>query len=99
MPELVDDPKIADFCTERPEWTRVEAHLIRVVTMATFPQAITLVTQVADVAEEMDHHPDIDIRWRTVTFALSTHSAGGITELDLTLAQRIDELVASFAAG
>jgi 4a-hydroxytetrahydrobiopterin dehydratase len=42
----------------------------------------------------MDHHPDIDIRWRTVTFVLSTHSAGGITDLDYQLAEKIDSLIA-----
>ena len=47
----------------------------------------------AALADEIDHHPDIDIRWTTVTFALSTHSAGGVTERDLELARRIDEIV------
>ena len=45
----------------------------------------------------MDHHPDIDIRWRTLTFSLSTHSAGGLTQLDLELAHRIDALVTAAA--
>jgi len=44
---------------------------------------------VAIEAEEMNHHPDMDIRWRTVTFTLSTHSAGGVTQLDIELAHRI----------
>ncbi|MFD0569605.1 4a-hydroxytetrahydrobiopterin dehydratase [Kitasatospora gansuensis] len=46
---------------------------------------------VAEAAEELDHHPDIDIRWRTLRFVLSTHSAGGLTGLDLTMAARIDQ--------
>jgi 4a-hydroxytetrahydrobiopterin dehydratase len=50
------------------------------------------VQQVADEAERRDHHPDIDIRWRTLRFALSTHSAGGLTQLDLDLADEIDRL-------
>jgi 4a-hydroxytetrahydrobiopterin dehydratase len=53
---------------------------------------IRLVQQVAEVAEELDHHPDIDIRWTTVTFTLSTHSAGGLTMKDLRLAADIDKL-------
>jgi 4a-hydroxytetrahydrobiopterin dehydratase len=52
---------------------------------------------VGAVAEEMDHHPDIDIRWNVVTLRLSTHSAGGITRLDLELAARIDALAGSGA--
>jgi 4a-hydroxytetrahydrobiopterin dehydratase len=55
-----------------------------------FPTAIALVDAVAVAAEEANHHPDIDIRWRDVLFVLSTHSAGGVTEQDLHLARRID---------
>ena len=51
------------------------------------------VRRVAEKAEEKDHHPDIDIRWRTVTFVLVTHSAGGITENDLEMAREINQLV------
>ena len=43
----------------------------------------------------MDHHPDIDIRWRKVTFTCSTHSAGGVTSKDIDLARRIDEIIAA----
>ena len=54
-----------------------------------FPAAIRIVDGVAVEAEQMAHHPDIDIRWRTLHFTLSTHSAGGITQLDVELAHRI----------
>ena len=54
-----------------------------------------MIDQVAVVAEEMDHHPDIDLRWRTLTFHCTTHSAGGVTGRDLDLAARIDEIVAA----
>ena len=47
---------------------------------------------VAEIAEEADHHPDIDIRFTRVLFSLSTHSEGGITEKDFSLAKKIDEL-------
>ncbi len=43
-------------------------------------------------AEDLDHHPDIDIRWTSITFSLSTHAAGGVTERDFKLAERIDAL-------
>jgi 4a-hydroxytetrahydrobiopterin dehydratase len=59
------------------------------VKAASFPDAVTLVTGVAAVAEEMNHHPDVDLRYQDVTFTLSTHSAGGVTELDLELGRRI----------
>jgi 4a-hydroxytetrahydrobiopterin dehydratase len=55
---------------------------------------IRIVDDVAVVAEELNHHPNVDIRWRDVTFTLSTHSEGGVTERDLELARRIDEIAA-----
>ena len=55
-----------------------------------FAGAIALVRQIADVAEEMDHHPDLDIRWNTVIVVLCTHSAGGVTQLDIEAAHRLD---------
>ena len=76
---------------ELPHWRRTGQSLVRTIEAPTFPDAIALVDRVAVVAEEADHHPDIDIRWRKVIFAASTHSAGGITESDLVLARRIDE--------
>lgn len=74
-------------------WTGDTAAIRRTVTCPAFMDAIRLVAQVADVAERLDHHPDIDIRYRDVTFACSTHSAGGVTEYDVELARHIDTLV------
>ena len=73
-------------------WTREGDAITRSVQAPSFTDGIALVQRVADAAEEMNHHPDIDIRWTTVTFTLSTHSEGGLTENDLTLARRIDSL-------
>ena len=58
----------------------------------TFGAAIAFVNRVATAADEADHHPDIDIRYSRVQLSLSTHSAGGLTERDLRLASRIDDL-------
>lgn len=55
-----------------------------------FPEAMRFVNRVADLAEEADHHPDILINYRRVTLSLATHSAGGITQKDLDLAEKID---------
>ncbi|SHN33770.1 4a-hydroxytetrahydrobiopterin dehydratase [Cryptosporangium aurantiacum] len=76
-----------------PEWSGDTSGIRRTVEAASFPAAIALVDRVAVVAEQRDHHPDIDIRWRKVTFTLSTHSAGGVTRKDLDLASEIDTLV------
>jgi len=94
-PPLASDAVIASFCSAHHSWTQEGPSLVSTTPARTFMDAIALVQAVAMVAERMDHHPDIDIRWRTVTFRLSTHSAGGITDLDFSLATEIDSLVAS----
>jgi 4a-hydroxytetrahydrobiopterin dehydratase len=58
-----------------------------------FSQAIEFVNGVAEIAEEDDHHPDIDIRYSKVSVRLSTHSEGGLTDLDFEVAEKIDTLV------
>jgi 4a-hydroxytetrahydrobiopterin dehydratase len=73
-------------------WERHGHELVKVHTERDFADALAYVNQVGEIAEEMNHHPDIEIRWNTVTFMLSTHSAGGITSADLDLAKRIDAL-------
>ena len=78
---------------DRKQWTQDGDSLVRTVEAPSFLEAIDVVRRVAEVAEEADHHPDIDIRWRTLTFRLSTHSEGGITAKDLELAAQIDGLV------
>jgi len=67
--------------------------LVKTDQAADFTTAIDWVVAIAEIAEQMDHHPDIDIRYRTVTWRLSTHSVGAITDLDLRLAREINQLV------
>ena len=78
--------------SDAPRWDLVDGQLVKVVDCASFPSALDFVQAVGRLAEEADHHPDIDIRWRTVRLALVTHDAGGITELDLALARAVDAL-------
>lgn len=80
-----------------PEWTGDETMITRTVELDSFMDAIAVVGRVAVAAEEMNHHPDIDIRWRTLTFRCSTHSAGKVTNRDYELARRIDEIVSNQA--
>ncbi len=74
-------------------WQRSEGALRRAIRFPSFLAGIEAVRRIAERAEERDHHPDIDIRWRTVTFALVTHSAGGITDKDIAMAGDIDAIV------
>jgi 4a-hydroxytetrahydrobiopterin dehydratase len=89
---LLPDAELDTALQDLPEWTRTGDSIARTISAPTFLAGIELVRRVATAAEEADHHPDIDIRWRRVTFALSTHSAGGLTRLDVELAHRIDRL-------
>jgi len=73
-------------------WSRRGDLLAKTFAFPRFLDGIAFVIRVADAAEAMDHHPDIDIRYTKVAIALSTHSAGGITALDLDLAGRIERL-------
>ena len=98
MSRLLDADEIARQLADLPGWTGDTANLSHRVTAPTFVAAIRIVDEVAEVAEEMDHHPDIDIRWRTLHLALTTHSAGGVTQLDVELAHRIDEIAAGLGA-
>ena len=64
--------------------------LVKVVECAGFVGSLAYVGAVGELAEEANHHPDIDIRYNRVTLALITHDSGGITQLDLDLARAID---------
>jgi 4a-hydroxytetrahydrobiopterin dehydratase len=88
---ILDDATVDRALASAP-WRREQNEIIRVVKKSDFADALAFVNAVGRLAEEADHHPDIDIRWDTVTLRLSTHSEGGITEADLALAQAIDEL-------
>jgi 4a-hydroxytetrahydrobiopterin dehydratase len=73
-------------------WELLGGKLVSTVVCSGFPAALTYVGAVGRLAEEADHHPDIDIRYNRVTLALTTHDSGGITQLDLDLAERIGAL-------
>jgi 4a-hydroxytetrahydrobiopterin dehydratase len=93
MAELLSDEAVAAGLGELDGWTGSGAGIERTAQLPTFPAAIVVVDRVAEVAEELNHHPDIDIRWRTLTFRCATHSAGGVTAKDFELARRIDEII------
>ena len=77
-----------------PAWTGSTESLKRSIEFADFLTAVDFVSQIAPRCEELDHHPDLTLRWRWVDVHLSTHSVGGVTELDVRLAEQVD-LVAS----
>jgi 4a-hydroxytetrahydrobiopterin dehydratase len=98
MPALLDDAAIQRALAAMPGWEGGTDAIRRTVRAPDFPTAIRIVDDIAVIAEEINHHPDIDIRWRTLHFTLATHAKGGVTQYDLTLAQRIDEVVSKHGA-
>jgi len=92
----LDDTELAAALADLPDWTGDSSALARNAALPTFPAAIAVVDKVAVVAEELNHHPDIDIRWRTLSFRLSSHDSGNrVTKRDVELAHRIEAIVKS----
>jgi 4a-hydroxytetrahydrobiopterin dehydratase len=95
---LLSEAELAEGLGALPEWRRDGETIVRTVKSATFLDAIALVNRVAEAAEAADHHPDILINWRRVTFTLSTHAAKGLTARDLAMAAAIDGLASEAGA-
>ena len=90
MRQKLSDLEIQRALGNLPGWARRGDTLVKTYVFERFADGIAFVGRIAADADAMDHHPDIDIRYMKVTTALSTHDAGGITQSDLTLAERIE---------
>ncbi|MDQ1663907.1 MAG: 4a-hydroxytetrahydrobiopterin dehydratase [Blastococcus sp.] len=93
-PQRLSPDEIAAALHGLPHWSGDGDGLRRTVELPSFRDAVAAIVAIADVAEELDHHPDVDLRWRTLHLSLVTHSAGGVTENDLQLARQIDAVLA-----
>jgi 4a-hydroxytetrahydrobiopterin dehydratase len=95
MPILLGQSQIEEKLAARhPDWTGGPSKLARSIEFANFLTAVEFINRLAPRCEELDHHPDLALRWRWVDVELSTHSAGGVTDLDITLAGIVDEVAA-----
>jgi 4a-hydroxytetrahydrobiopterin dehydratase len=88
----LSDAEVTASLLALPGWAREGDTLRRTFTFSGFPEAVAFVQALVAPAEAMDHHPDVDLRYNKVTVALSTHSAGGITALDVELAGAISNI-------
>jgi 4a-hydroxytetrahydrobiopterin dehydratase len=93
---LFTTKEINEQMKARPEWTKRAKTIRRTFQLAGFPESIDFVRRVARKAQTMNHHPDINIRFDTVTLALSTQDEGGLTEKDFALAAHCDEIFARY---
>ena len=92
MRRRLDADEISRQLRDLPGWAGDGSDLRRSYAFPDFPTLIRAVDEVAVVAEAMDHHPDLDIRWRTLHVSLTTHDTGGVTQLDIELAHRIHDI-------
>ena len=80
-----------------PEWTKRAQTIGRTFKFVDFLHSLDFVNRVAKKAHKLNQHPDIDIRYDKVKLTLTTHDAGGLTEIDFTLAEQCDEVFAKFS--
>jgi len=88
----LEPAKIIFALAALPQWRRDGEIIARTFEFKDFPAALKFVNDVGELAEQAQHHPDIDVRWNKVTLALTTHDAGGLTEKDFALAKQCDAL-------
>jgi 4a-hydroxytetrahydrobiopterin dehydratase len=94
-PQLLSQQEIDErLAGLNPAWTGTAAELQRSIEFADFPTAVEFINRLAPACEDLEHHPDLALRWRWVDVVLATHSAGGVTDLDFTLAAQVDEIAA-----
>lgn len=90
MADKLNKESIEGWLKGRSGWSREGDRITKEFSFDSFRDSIVFVNRVATLADSADHHPDIDVRYDSVTIGLSTHDAGGITEKDLDLAEQID---------
>lgn len=90
---VLSDEQIKSRISELPLWKVEEGQLVKYFQLTDFLSALSLVNKSGEIAEQMNHHPDILIfGWNKVKFMISTHDAGGITDKDFELAKKIENI-------
>jgi 4a-hydroxytetrahydrobiopterin dehydratase len=84
------DAEITSALATLPGWSRDGDEIVKTFDCGTFAAAVAFVVRVGFFAEQADHHPDLDVRWKRVRVALTTHDAGGLTAKDVDLAREIE---------
>jgi 4a-hydroxytetrahydrobiopterin dehydratase len=92
MMAVLTDAEILQELTSLNGWQRNGEAIQRVFRFPDFKAAMQFVNKVAEAAEQANHHPDIDIRYNTITMALVSHDAGGVTKRDVRMADTINKI-------
>ena len=94
---LLSDEEIEARLGELEGWTRKDRFIQRIFKFPRFMKAIEFINRVAELAEEADHHPDLENVWRSVTLKFTSHDAGGLTERDFNMAAKVNALDVEYA--
>jgi 4a-hydroxytetrahydrobiopterin dehydratase len=89
---LLSDSEIEARLSEHPGWERRGDTIAKTFERGDFVGSVRFLDSVVEPAEEMNHHPDVEISWDKVTVSIATHSEGGVTAADFELAAKIDAL-------
>jgi 4a-hydroxytetrahydrobiopterin dehydratase len=96
--EILTDDEIQARLAERPGWTGDTQEIAKTFDVE-YHAGVDIIVEVAQAAIELEHHPDLDLRWDKLRFSITTHTAGDVvTELDFLLAERIDQIAAKHGA-
>lgn len=93
--QKLSQDEIQEHLTKLPGWQVENSTLHKTYGFPSFAKSMEFVNQLAQMAESVQHHPDIDIRYDKVTIGLTTHDAGGITANDIEMAASADDLAGS----
>lgn len=97
MPRLLTDSEVSKRLRSLKGWKHEGAFIEKTYEFPAFMKGIDFIVKVARVAEREEHHPDIHVRYTSVTLSIQTHSEGGVTEWDLDLAEAIDKALGNHA--
>jgi 4a-hydroxytetrahydrobiopterin dehydratase len=93
LPELLNQEKIDKMASQLENWKIMENHhLVGVYQFDNFAEALEFTRRVGEVAEALQHHPEIDLQWGRVEITIFTHDRDGLTELDFEFAARVEDV-------
>jgi len=90
MSEPLDASQYVEFLKSLPQWEIVDGQLTKCFEFESYLEGLGFATRCGEIAEEMNHHPDLLVQWRKVTVTISTHSCGALTKLDFEFARRVE---------
>jgi 4a-hydroxytetrahydrobiopterin dehydratase len=91
MAVALNEMECGELLKSLPEWKIVDGQLAKVFRFGDYLEGVEFARRCGEIAEEMNHHPDLLVQWRKVTVTISTHSCGALTKLDFEYGLRVEE--------